>query len=102
MFGIRDEELRLIREILSKYEAVQEALIFGSRTQADCKCSDDVDIAIKGELLTPAIAKEIAYELNEETLMTYRFDVVSFNTLQNHELIDQIESEGACFYEKKI
>ncbi len=101
MFGIRDEELRLIREILSKYDAVQEALVFGSRTQADCKCSDDVDIAIKGEQLTPAITKEIAYELNEETLMTYRFDVVSFDLLISDELKDHIENEGVCIYEKK-
>ncbi|MDP4271146.1 MAG: nucleotidyltransferase domain-containing protein [Bacteroidota bacterium] len=101
MFGLREQEVRVVKEVLAKYDAVQEALVFGTRAKNDCKCSSVVQIAIKGENVTQSLAYDIAYDLNEETLIPYCFEVICYNLLKEERLKDAIEQEGISFYEKK-
>jgi hypothetical protein len=101
MFGLREQEVRIIREVLAKYDAVQEALVFGTRAKNDCKCSSVVKIALKGENVTQSLAYDIAYDLNEETLIPYCFEVICYNLLKTERFKDEIEKEGIVFYEKR-
>ena len=102
MFGLREEEIRTIREILAKYDTIEEAVIYGKRAREEgCTCAGKVEIALKGEKVTVAEAKDVSYDLNEETLMKYCFHVVNYNGLKNNQLIDEINKEGVILYQKK-
>lgn len=101
MFGLREQEVRVVRDVLSKYEAVKEAIVFGTRAKQDCRCNSVVKIALKGENVTQSVAQEIAYDLNEETLIPYCFEVTCYNLLKTERLKDEIDQEGISFYPKK-
>jgi predicted nucleotidyltransferase len=100
MFGLKDEDLITTTDILAKYSEVEKAYIFGSRAKGNYKNGSDVDIALKGEKITFKTISGISYELNEETMLPYHFDVLNYHTLNNPELVNHIDRVGICFYEK--
>ena len=97
-FGLRADDLATITRILAQYPAVQTALIFGSRAKGNNKPGSDVDIALQGPTLTDQMAWDIAYQLNEETLMPYHFDVLNYHALANPDLVAHIDRVGKPFY----
>jgi predicted nucleotidyltransferase len=101
MFGLKDGDIKTIRDILAKHSEVEKAFVFGSRAKGNYKNGSDVDIALKGEKITFKTISDINYELNEETLMPYGFDILNYHTIQNPDLVEHIDRMGVCFYEKK-
>ncbi len=100
MFGLKNGDLAAIIAIIAKYGEVEKAYIFGSRAKGNYKNGSDVDIALKGEKITFQTISGISYELNEETLMPYHFDVLNYHALDNRELISHIDRVGICFYDQ--
>lgn len=100
MFGLKNGDLTAIIAIIAKYDDVEQAYIFGSRAKGNYKNGSDVDIALKGDTISFQTIRDISYELNEETLMPYRFDVLNYHTLDNRELINHIDRVGIRFYDK--
>lgn len=98
-FGLSDQQLEQIRNILEKYPVVEEALIFGSRAMGNYKEASDVDIALKGDLSSSTIL-DIRYELEEETYLPFFFDVVGYSLLDNRKLREHIDEYGSVFYRK--
>lgn len=99
MFGLRDDDINAIREIIQKFPEVELALIFGSRAIGNYKQGSDVDIALKGIAVNYNTALTISSTLNEETLMPYRFDVLNYNTVQNQDLRSHIDRVDKIIYE---
>jgi uncharacterized protein len=99
-FGLRAEEVAEITAVLRQYPAVQTALIFGSRAKQTHKRTSDIDIALQGqgERLSDDLAATIAYQLNEETLLPYHFDVLNYHSLHNPQLIAHINRVGQPLY----
>ena len=97
MSGLSKEDLKIITDLLRRYPAIKEAILFGSRAKGNQKQGSDVDIAISGpgsELLTA----QISGELNEETTLPYTFDVVALDSLENQALKEHIQRVGISFY----
>jgi predicted nucleotidyltransferase len=99
-FGLLPSDLATIRGILKKDPKIEQALIFGSRAKGNYRPGSDVDIALKGEQLAPENITDVSMELNEETIMPYRFDVLNYHTIAEPALIDHINRIGIVFYEK--
>lgn len=96
--GLRDEDLKWIRETLHLFPSVEQGIVFGSRAKGTHKPGSDVDLALKGASLTFEETHRISYLLNEETLMPYRFDVLQYSEIQSEELIEHIDRVGAELY----
>ncbi len=94
LFGLRANEIELIKTILARDPAVQEAIIFGSRAKGNHKPGSDVDIALKGDELTLNNISLLSDILNEETLMPYNFDLIDYYKIRNQELKDHIDRIG--------
>jgi uncharacterized protein len=92
--GLKKDDLSDILKVINKYKEVKSAVIFGSRAKGNYKNGSDVDIALKGEDLTFSIVQNIRAELNEETIMPYKFDVIFYNKIVNNELISHIDRVG--------
>lgn len=97
-FGLRPDDITTINDILAQYQAIKTALIFGSRAKGNYKPGSDVDIALQGDGVTDRMAADIAYTLNEETIMPYHFDVLNYHTTVNPDLVAHIDRVGRPFY----
>jgi len=58
-FGLKEGDIEQINFVLCRFEEVEEALIFGSRAIGKYKNGSDVDLALKGDLLTAEILSTI-------------------------------------------
>ena len=96
--GLTTEDIRSISIILKSIETVEQAILFGSRAKGCFKVGSDVDLALKGALLSFEQVSHISYLLNEETLMPYQFDVLHYETLTSPELVEHIDRVGVVIY----
>lgn len=99
MFGLRSEDLELIRNVMKHYPDVKEAIVFGSRAKGNQQKGSDVDIALRGPGLEFQTA-QIGGELNDELPLPYSFDVVALDALENTALREHIQRVGISFYFK--
>lgn len=102
MFGLDLSDIQSIQEILGQFPEVHQALIFGSRAKGNFRPGSDIDIAIKGDEATHSIASKISGILNEDTIMPYHFDVLSYRELNNKELISHIDKAGKELYNSSL
>lgn len=100
VFGLPDNDLATIIEVLSLKPEINKAYIFGSRAKGNFKKGSDVDIALKGNLLNYEIINQISYFLNEETLMPYTFDILNYDGITNADLLEHIDRVGIEFYSR--
>jgi predicted nucleotidyltransferase len=97
MFGLTEEELNGIKQILSKYPEVREAKIFGSRARGDYKPASDIDMTIIGCDITHQQLALIDFELEELALPVF-IDLNHYSSLRDKCFIEQIDKEGISFY----
>ena len=99
-YGLRHSDLKDMVAVFNKYPPIQEAILFGSRAKGTYKKGSDVDIAllIVGDKNCKLL---VSSELNEDTLMPYRFDILALNDVDNLELLDHINRVGVVIYEKR-
>lgn len=98
MFGLKENDILVLNQVLASYPGVTEAYIFGSRAKGNYKNGSDVDIAIKGKNISYDLVLDIATYLNEETLMPYRFDILDYHSINNKELSEHIDRAGILLY----
>jgi predicted nucleotidyltransferase len=91
-FGLTKEQLALINQVFSQYPKIEKAVIFGSRAKGNFKKYSDIDIALFGDLTTQEVSR---IELDLEALpIIYKFDVLSYNELDNLQLKEHINRIG--------
>jgi uncharacterized protein len=99
-FGLTDEDMETILAIFSKYPQIEKAVIYGSRARGNYKRGSDVDIALTGDL--EEVLWQISAELNEETLMPYKFDIKHLDKHMNIELNEEIKKYGKLIFSNPI
>ena len=92
--GIRPLVIREIRELAQKYD-LDKVILFGSRARGDYKSRSDIDLAISG-----GNCVRFALEVEENTSTLLSFDVVNLDGVVQKELLESIQWEGICVYEK--
>ncbi len=100
MFGLRNSDLRMIKEVFQNHPGVSEAFIFGSRAMGNYKEGSDVDIALKGDM-SPQTLIAISAELNEVIPLPYKFDVIAYSQILSQELLHHIDQHGISFYSQR-
>ncbi|MCX7998542.1 MAG: nucleotidyltransferase domain-containing protein [Leptospiraceae bacterium] len=100
-YGLKQEQLQEIVEFLSRYPQIEKAILFGSRALGTYKPSSDVDIAIFGEQADWKLASQLKLDIEEETYLPYFFDIVSYNSIQEKNLKEEIDKKGVSIYERK-
>ena len=100
-FGLRESDLENIIGILSQFDAVKEAILFGSRAKGNYRHGSDVDIALKGDIDFGTIAR-LSYLLNQESMMPYKFDLVNYSRTKHKDLKDHIDRIGVSIYQNPV
>lgn len=100
--GITEEELRKITDTLAEYPEIEKATVFGSRAKGNYKPGSDFDIAVSGKKLTGNIINELSYQLNEESVLPYYFDIIDLNKISSEQLLKHISTMGLLLFDRKI
>lgn len=99
-FGLTEEVVNNIVDILKKYEEVEKAKIFGSRARGDYRKGSDIDIALFGDNLSYTTNTKIFFEI-DDLYLPYNIDLINFNSLSTDDkLRENILKEGVDIYAK--
>lgn len=92
--GIQAVVIEEIVALAKKYD-LNKVILFGSRARGDYRSRSDIDLAISG-----GDCIRFSLDVQELTSTLLFFDVVNLDGTVQKELLDSIENEGVCIYEK--
>lgn len=98
-FGLDPQILQKIKAVFSKFPAIEEVVLYGSRAKGNYQKGSDIDIALKGERLNHQTLKEVVLQL-DDLLLPYTFDISLLQQISNPDLIDHIKRLGKTVYAK--
>lgn len=92
-YGLIDNDLARIVDVLAMNGRVEQAILFGSRAKGTHKPGSDVDIALKGSGLTlnDLLALSVALD---ELWIPLRFDLLLYDRIDEPALLDHIDRVG--------
>ena len=93
-YGIQAGVMGEIIALAKKYN-LNKVILFGSRARGDYKLRSDIDLAVSG-----GDCIRFSLDVQESTFTLLFFDVVVLDGAVQKELLDSIEKEGVCIYEK--
>ena len=99
-FGLSDQQLNTVIEIISSYSEITEAIIFGSRAKGTYRRGSDIDIAIKCDNSKFDKRGDLISRFDESNLPLF-VDIVDYNSITTNELKIQIDLYGVVFYKRK-
>ncbi len=94
IFGIENHIIQMIRLELSKHNEISDAVIFGSRAKGNYKKGSDIDIAVKGSLVSFDLVARLKTGFNQKTTIPYHVDIVHYEEISNRDLIQHIDRVG--------
>lgn len=97
--GLTNKEIESIQSVFSKYQQIEEVLLYGSRAKGNYKPASDIDLTIKGENIDLTLQSEIEVDL-DDLLLPFKFDISIYDRITNAEFIDHINSVGKKLYTK--
>lgn len=97
-FGLLDSDFEFLSNLFQKYASINEVIIFGSRAKGNYKNGSDVDLAIKSITIENQEINEIDNELNENSNLPYKFDIVHYEKIQTPEFKEHIDRVGKVIF----
>lgn len=98
-FGLSENTIKEMAGVFSRYPEIKEVIIYGSRAKGNFREGSDIDLTLKGELLTEEICSKIWLDLDELELV-YLIDLSLLKSLSSDSLGQHIERNGKIFYKK--
>jgi len=99
-YGLKKNVIADIQNIFSKFDDVQEGLIFGSRAKGNYHPGSDIDITLKGDRLNLQRLNKITNNL-DDLFLPYIVDLSIYHQINNQKLIDHIKRVGKIFYKRQ-
>lgn len=98
-FGLKEEVIQAITNVLAIHPEVEKALLYGSRAKGNYKPASDIDLILLGETIDLSLMNQISWEL-DDLLLPYTFDLSIYHHLSDPSLLDHIHRVGIVFYTK--
>jgi len=99
MYGLSDVTVERINGVLSQFQEVEKAIIYGSRAKGNYKTGSDIDLTLVGAALTTTVCDAIDSAL-DDLMLPYTIDLSIFDSLRHPELREHIERVGLVFYDR--
>lgn len=99
-FGLPESLIEEITKILQNYSEVEEALIYGSRAKGNYREGSDIDMVLKGEMLTEEIRSQIFWE-KDELNSPYTVDLSIYHQITSQELIQHIDRVAKPLFQRE-
>ena len=78
--GLTKEEVAGIRAVFSKYQQIEEVLIYGSRAMGNFKIASDIDLTLIGKHIDLSLQTKIEFDL-DDLMLPYKFDVSIYDKI---------------------
>ncbi len=98
-YGLKKESIEKVNQIFSRYDKIEEVILYGSRAKGNYKPGSDIDLTLKGNALDLTIINKISLEL-DDLLLPYTFDLSIYHHIRDPDLIDHIRRVGKVFYKR--
>ncbi|MFN3998950.1 nucleotidyltransferase domain-containing protein [Algoriphagus sp.] len=99
-FGLKNEVVEKIRNVLDLFPSIKKCIIYGSRAIGNYRYNSDIDLTLVGENITFSELLKIENEL-DDLLLPYQIDLSILKKIDNKDLIDHINRVGKVFFERK-
>lgn len=93
-YGLKQKDIAEIIRQINKFPQIEVVYLFGSRAKGNFKDGSDVDIAISGDKIDYSVVSGLSYALNEETVLSYFFDVIHYETIDSESLLQHVKEYG--------
>ncbi|WP_214069898.1 nucleotidyltransferase domain-containing protein [Mucilaginibacter sp. dw_454] len=97
-FGLSENTVLKINNVLEQYAEVEKAVVYGSRAKGNFKTYSDIDITLKGKQIDLKILSGIIVKL-DDLLLPYKFDLSIYNHISNTGLLDHIDRVGKVLWD---
>lgn len=98
--GITTDIHQQIINVISSFNYISRAVVFGSRAIGTYKKYSDIDICLFGELNT-FDTEHVRTILNDLNII-YEFDVICYHEIKTPPLRDHIDRVGKEIYQRKL
>jgi predicted nucleotidyltransferase len=98
-FGLNDNIIDILKQQISSFEEIDEAVIYGSRAMNTYRKGSDIDITFKGKNVNNSLINKLLIKI-DDLYLPYRMDFSVFNHISNPDLISHINRVGKLFYKK--
>lgn len=99
-YGLTDNVINQIRQVLSRYEELEQALLYGSRAKGNFKPGSDIDLTLTGDGLNQRILNKMEDEL-DDLMLPYTFDLSILKQVTNPDFTDHVKRVGIVFYDHR-
>jgi predicted nucleotidyltransferase len=101
-FGLSDQDMEVIAQMISACDEIDKAILFGSRAKGNHKPGSDIDIAIFGDNIDIHVISKLHSLLEDQGPLPYLFDVVDGTHLAHQALKEHIERVGQVIFVRSI
>ena len=99
-FGLTENTIIKIRNIFQSFNKIEKVVIFGSRVKGNYKEGSDIDLAVKGDLITYNDMLSINVKLDDLDL-PYKIDLIDYSSIKEPSLTEQIDRIGLIFFSRE-
>ena len=92
-YGLKQEYLFRISNIIKSNKKIRRVLIFGSRAKGNYKEGSDIDVCLEADDLSLSELNNIRFNL-DELLLPYKIDIIDMNFISNIDLKEHILRVG--------
>ena len=100
MYGVKEETWKSIFNILSQYDQINIAILYGSRAKGTFKSGSDIDLCFKGSGLKTETLLKIMDRI-DDLYLPYEFDLSIYDNIENVDLKNHIDRVGIIVYNSK-
>jgi len=98
-FGLSSLTLNKLDSVFKDHASIEAVVIYGSRAKGCYKRGFDIDLTIKGALLSFSELMQVEDKI-DDLYLPYQVDLSQYETLENTDLLDHIDRVGVIIYSK--
>jgi len=99
-FGLSSLTLNKLDSVFKDHTSIEAVVLYGSRAKGCYKRGSDIDLTIKGTLLSFSELMQLEDEI-DELYLPYQVDLSQYEALENTDLLDHINQLGVIIYSKE-
>ena len=97
--GLTESTIARITTQFTAVPEIEQVILYGSRAKGNFQKGSDIDLVIKGELVSHSQLLSLENRL-DDLLLPYSIDLSLLHEISNPDLIDHIQRVGVILYEK--
>jgi predicted nucleotidyltransferase len=99
-FGLNESVLARIISAFAAVPEIEQVILYGSRAKGTNKNGSDIDLAVRGELVSHSQMLTLENQL-DDLLLPYGIDLSLLHQISNPDLLEHISRFGTLLYESK-